>query len=164
VLRAAGAPRRVLALAPLVLGLAVLVAPAVWADPTEETPSGARASSDYALGKKAVEAKDWANAIQLLSRAEVQDDRNPDLENLLGYAYRNIGRFDDAFRHYRKALRLNPRHRGAHEYIGEAYLMVNNLPKAEEHLAALKRICLIACEESEDLEKAIAAYRARHGR
>ena len=62
-----------------------------------------------------------------------------------------------------QALRLNPRHRGAHEYIGEAYLMVDDVPKAEEHLAALKRICLIACEEYEDLEKAIADYRARHG-
>ena len=156
-------PRRFPALVPLVLAFAVFAASTVWADPTEETPGGASASSDYTLGKNAVEAKDWANAIPLLSRAEVQDDRNPDLENLLGYAYRNIGRFDEAFRHYRQALRLNPRHRGAHEYIGEAYLMVDNVPKAEEHLAALKRICLIACDEYEDLEKAIAAYRARHG-
>ena len=145
----------------LALALVVLGGPAAWADPSEETPGTASATSDYALGKKAVEVKDWSAAIQLLSRAQVQDDRNPDLENLLGYAYRNAGRLDDAFRHYRAALRLNPRHRGAHEYIGEAYLMVNDLPKAEEHLAALKAICVIACEESEDLEKAIAAYRAR---
>lgn len=157
-------PRRIPALLPLVPALAIFAASAVWADPTVETPGGASVSSDYVLGKKAVDAKDWAKAIELLSRAEVQDDRNPDLENLLGYAYRNIGRFDEAFRHYRKALRLNPRHRGAHEYIGEAYLMLNNLPKAEEHLAALKQICLIVCEESEDLEKAITVYRARHGR
>ena len=59
------------------------------------------------------------------------------------------------------ALQLDPRHRGAHEYIGEAYLMANNLTKAEEHLAALQRICLILCGEYEDLKKAIADYRAR---
>jgi Flp pilus assembly protein TadD len=138
-----------------------VTAPAAWADPVEEMPGAAAAGSDYALGKKAVEAKDWAKAIALLSRAEVQDDRNPDLENFLGYAYRNAGRLDEAFRHYQQALRLNPRHRGAHEYIGEAYLLVNDLPKAEEHLAALKEICVIACEEAEDLARAIAAYRAR---
>jgi Flp pilus assembly protein TadD len=144
--------------------LAVALSPgAASANPTDETPTDTGATSDYALGKKAVEAKDWANAIQLLQKAEVEDDRNADLENLLGYAYRNAGRFDEAFRHYRAALRLNPRHRGAHEYIGEAYLLVNDLPKAEEHLAALKQICLLACEESEDLEKAIAAYRTRQG-
>jgi Flp pilus assembly protein TadD len=155
-------PRSFAALVLLVLALAAYTVSAVWADPTEETPGGASVSSDYTLGKKAVEARDWASAIQLLSRAEVQDDRNPDLENLLGYAYRHTGHFDEAFRHYEIALRLNPRHRGAHEYIGEAYLMVNNLAKAEEHLAELKAICFVPCEEYSDLEKAIAAYRARH--
>ena len=154
---------RARALTPLLFALLLFAAPAAWADPTEETP-GSATGSDYALGKKAVDAKDWATAIRLLSRAEVQDDRNPDLENLLGYAYRNAGRLDDAFRHYEAALRLNPRHRGAHEYIGEAYLMVNDPAKADEHLAVLKAICVIACEESEDLERAIAAYRAQHGR
>ena len=66
-----------------------------------------------------------------------------------------------AFKHYQRALDLNPRHRGAHEYAGEAYLIVNNLAKAEEHLAALEKICLIPCEEYEDLRKAIAEYRRR---
>jgi len=56
-------------------------------------------------------------------------------------------------------LKLNPRHRGAHEYLGEAYLMINNLAKAEEHLAALQRICLLPCAEYGDLEKKVAAYR-----
>jgi len=143
----------------LALALGVLWASALCADPTEETPGGAAQGSDYALGRKAVEAKDWAGAIRLLSRAAIQDDRNPDLETLLGYAYRNLRRFDEAFRHYRGALRLNPRHRGAHEYIGEAYLMVRDLPKAEEHLAALQQICLVPCEEHADLARAIAAYR-----
>src|SRR5439155_1007374 len=120
----------VIALAPVVLAVSVLGASAVWADPSEETPDGASAGAGYTLGRKAVEAKDWTKAVELLTKAEVQDDRNPDLENLLGYAYRHIGRFDEAFRHYEIALRLNPRHRGAHEYIGEAYLMVNNPAKA----------------------------------
>jgi hypothetical protein len=37
--------------------------------------------------------------------------------------------------------------------------MVHDLPKAEEHLAALQQICLVPCEEHADLAKAIAAYR-----
>ena len=48
--------------------------------------------------------------------------------------------------------------------MGEAYLIVNNLTKAEEHLAALQRICLIPCEEYEDLKKAVADYRRRVGK
>jgi len=39
--------------------------------------------------------------------------------------------------------------------------MVNDLAKAEEHLTALQQICLIPCEEYEDLKKTIAAYRQR---
>ena len=82
----------------------------------------------------------------------------------LGYAYRQTGKLELAFRHYQRALQLNPRHRGAHEYAGEAYLITDDLAKAEEHLAALRQICLIPCEEYEDLKKAIAAYRRRTGR
>jgi hypothetical protein len=67
---------------------------------------------------------------------------------------------DLAFEHYKRSIELNPRHRGAHEYIGEAYLLVNDLPSAEKHLAALRSICLLQCEELADLEKAIAAYRS----
>ena len=107
---------------------------------------------DYAAGKKAIEAKNWSAAIKSLSSAALRDTRNADIQNYLGYAYRN-GQMDLAFQHYERALKLNPRHRGAHEYVGEAYLMVNNLAKAEEHLAALQKICLIPCEEYEDLKK-----------
>jgi Flp pilus assembly protein TadD len=131
------------------------------ADPTEDDPAAAKLDPDYAAGKQAIEAKNWSAAIKPLSSAALRDTRNADIQNYLGYAYRHTGQFDLAFRHYERALRLNPRHRGAHEYVGEAYLMVNKLAKAEEHLAALQNICLLPCEEYEDLKKAIAGYRKR---
>ena len=144
------------------LGLALALLPgAVAADPADETPAGAQLDPDFAAGKAAIEAKRWEAAIRTLSSAALRDTRNADIENYLGYAYRHSGQLELAFKHYRRALELNPRHRGAHEYVGEAYLMVDNLAKAEEHLANLQRICLIPCEEYEDLRKAIAAYRLR---
>jgi Flp pilus assembly protein TadD len=146
-------------LAPLVLGFLFFAASPLRADPTEESFNAD--ASDYSAGRKALEAKDWKNAIRLLGKAELQDDRNPDLQNLLGYAYRNSGNFDLAFKHYEQALALNPRHRGAHEYVGEAYLLVGNLVKAEEHLGALKEICLIPCEEYDDLKVKIDEYRKK---
>ena len=142
------------------LGLALLPGTPL-ADPTDETPKEGQLDADYAGGKAAIAAKDWNAAIRLLSSAALRDTRNADIENYLGYAYRQSGQLHLAFAHYQRTLQLNPRHRGAHEYIGEAYLMANNLNKAEEHLAALQRICLIPCEEYEDLKKAVAAYRAR---
>ena len=145
------------------LGLALLPAPA-GADPRDEAPAGERVDPDFGAGKAAIAAKDWPAAITSFSAAALRDTRNADIENYLGYAYRQSGQLELAFKHYQRALQLNPRHRGAHEYMGEAYLIDNNLAKAEEHLGALQRICLIPCEEYEDLKKAIADYRRRQGR
>ena len=140
------------------LGLALLPGTTRGAS-TDESPKDGQLDPEYAAGKAAIAAKDWAAAIRSLSSAALRDTRNADIENYLGYAYRQSGQLPLAFTHYQRALQLDPRHRGAHEYIGEAYLMANNLPKAEEHLAALQRICLIPCEEYEDLKKAVAEYR-----
>ena len=142
---------------------------AVWpgtgaADPAEDDPIAVKLDPDYAAGKQAIDAKEWSAAITLLTSAALRDTRNADIQNYLGYAYRNAGQFDRAFRHYQRALQLNPRHRGAHEYVGEAYLIVHKLAKAEEHLAALHKICLIPCEEYEDLKKKIAEYRGKAGK
>jgi hypothetical protein len=57
---------------------------------------------------------------------------------------------------------INPKHRGAHEYAGEAYLAVNDPPKAKQHLAALDRLCFFPCEEYTDLKKAVASYEETH--
>ena len=152
------------ACAALVVASLFVAVPGSRADPGEVDPSASAAGSDYAVGKKAVEAKDWKSAVERLNKALLQDDRNPDIHNLLGYAYRNAGQLDPAFRHYRRALELNPRHRGAREYLGEAYLLANEVQKAQEQLAALREICLIPCEEYEDLEKAITAYSKRAAR
>jgi Flp pilus assembly protein TadD len=129
------------------------------AEPGDEDADEARLDPDYANGRHAIEAKDWQNAVRLLSSAALRDTRNAEIQNELGYAYRNLGELSSAFKHYSRALQINPRHRGAHEYLGEAYLMVNNVAKAEEHLATLKTICLIPCDETGILERKISEYR-----
>ena len=138
--------------------LILAVSLSVQADPGDEEDKG---DPDYARGRQAVEAKDWPAAIRLLSSAALRDTRNADIQNYLGYAYRNSGELSAAFKHYSRALELNPRHRGAHEYVGEAYLMIRNPQKAEEHVAALKKICLIPCAELGHLQKALAEYRQK---
>ena len=130
-------------------------------DAGSPAPPRVRTNPDYEAGKKAVEAHDYKGALESFNRALAKEPDSADIHNYLGYSYRKTGNLDLAFKHYNEALRIDPKHKATHEYIGEAYLMVNDLPKAEEHLAALKAICVIACEEWEDLEKAIAAYRAR---
>lgn len=129
------------------------------ADPAEVDPDLAARDDDYAAGNKAVDRKDWTEAARLFQRAEKRNPDNADLQNSLGFAYRNLKQYELAFKHYRRAIEIEPRHRGAHEYIGEAYLMTGDLAGAERHLAALREICLLPCEELKDLERAIAQYR-----
>jgi Flp pilus assembly protein TadD len=131
--------------------------------PTEDDPAAAQADPDMVAGKKALEAKNWDAAIRAFSSAALRDTRNADVQSYLGFAHRKAGRLDEAFEHYGRALQLNPRHRGAHEYVREAYLMVGDLAKAEEHLAALRGICLLPCEELGDLEKEVGEYKASKG-
>jgi Flp pilus assembly protein TadD len=128
---------------------------------TMTQPTAVARDPDYDAGTKAIEAKNWTLAIESLNRAAARDSGNADIQNWLGYAYRKSGNLDAAFRSYGEALRLDPRHKGAHEYVGEAYLMVNNLAKAEEHLAQLDKICFFSCEEYRDLKKAVEAYKQR---
>jgi Flp pilus assembly protein TadD len=128
-------------------------------DPQETTPEGSALDPDYAAGRKAIDAKNWNAAIKSLSSAALRSPDNADIQNYLGYAYRNAGKLDLAFKHYKQAIALNPRHRGAHEYIGEAYLIKGDLRSAEKHLAALREICLLPCEELGDLEREIAKFK-----
>jgi tetratricopeptide (TPR) repeat protein len=119
---------------------------------------------DYAQAEKAIKAQKWSEAIDLLNRAATRDEKNPDIYNYLGYAERHRGNMDAAFKHYDKALALNPKHRGVHEYLGEAYLMQGNLPKAEEQLAVLDKLCFFSCSEFRELREKIAEYKQKQAR
>jgi len=124
--------------------------------------SRAPADPDVVRAEKAIKDKNWDTAIELLNKAVKRDPKNADILNLMGFTERNRGNLDAAFKYYEQALALNPRHRGAHEYIGEAYLMAGNLAKAEEHLAKLDKLCFFPCEEYSDLKAAVARYKQQH--
>lgn len=125
---------------------------------TAENKSPAK-DSNFLAGVEAVKAQKWEEAITLLTMAVAKDAKNADAQNWLGFSYRKLGNYDQAFAYYENALRANPRHKGAHEYIGEAYLETDNLAKAEEHLAALDDICVFSCAAYKDLKEAIAEYK-----
>ena len=103
---------------------------------------------------------DWAGAAAVLKDALASDPNNASYHNLYAYSIRKGANPDMnlVFKHYNEALRLDPKHRGAHEYIGEAYLMVGNVAKAKEHLGALDKLCFFPCVEYTDLKKAIAEH------
>ena len=139
-------------------GAACIGSPALAAG-TDETPTAPAAVNDLEEGRKAVQARQWRTAITHLEKALAKDRNNADIHNWLGYSYRNSGNIAKGMESYNVALKLNPNHRGAHEYIGIAYLLQKNKSKATEHLARLETICGKSCEEYQDLQKAIAAYK-----
>ena len=118
----------------------------------------------YSAAVKAIKANQYAKAIPLLEGVVSRDGNNADAYNWLAYAIRKNGDPAAALPLYQKALAIDPKHRGAHEYIGEAYLALDNLPKAKEHLARLDKLCLFSCSEYRDLKKAVEAYEASGGK
>jgi tetratricopeptide (TPR) repeat protein len=142
----------------------VAAAPGVGHAAGSAPPEGStRATDALDPARKAIEAKDWDGAVRLLSREKERQPMNADVYNLLGYAERQRGNLEAAFAWYDKALALDPKHLGAHEYVGEAWLKAGNLAKAEEHLAALDKLCPFSCSEVRDLKRAVARFRKERG-
>ena len=128
------------------------------ADPTKP------ADPQYTAAVKAIKASEYTKAIPLLEGVVSRDGKNADAYNWLAYATRKTGNAAGSLPIYEKALAIDPKHRGAHEYIGEAYLVLDDLPKAEEHLRTLDSLCMFSCSEYRDLKRAVEAYEKSRGK
>ena len=151
--------RQLISALALVLALA---AAAFAADTPTSSPAAPAVDADLATARARIDASDWTGATEILQKAVARDPGNADYHNLLAYSIRKgpNPNMDLVFKHYAEALRINPKHRDAHEYIGEAYLMVGNVGKAKEHLAALDKLCFLPCGEFRDLKREIEKYEA----
>jgi Tfp pilus assembly protein PilF len=146
---------RALALALALAGILLAAgAPRANADGSNTPSRGAAA---------APEDPDYTAAVQAIKGVVARDGSNADAYNWLGYATRRNGDAARAVALYEKALAIDPKHRGAHEYIGEAYLVLGDLAKAKAHLARLDALCFFSCEEYRDLKRAIERYEASGG-
>ncbi len=157
--------RRVVA----ILGLAIIGliggSGAAFADGNPKGSNGGpSADPNYTEGVKAVKRADYPAATRLFEQVVAKDGQNADAYNWLAYSIRKSGDPARAIPIYQKALGIDPKHPGAHEYIGEAYLMLGDLPKAKEHLAVLDKLCFMPCEEYTDLKKAVQAYESSGGK
>lgn len=147
-----------------ILAVCALSVSAFAAD-TAPTTAAPTASERVTNAREAIKAKNWRAALNELNMAVKDEPKNADIHNLLGYANRKQAQpnLTKAFEHYKTALRLDPGHKGAHEYIGEAYLMDKKPAEAEKHLAALEKLCgNKTCEEYADLAKALGEYQSKN--
>lgn len=124
------------------------------------TPSTPAAGDRLASARALIADNKWVAAIVELKRIDAKG--SADWNNLMGYSHRKAKTPDYAAAegYYDAALALNPRHRGALEYSGELFLILGDLPRAEQRLASLDKECFLPCSEYTDLKAAIARFKA----
>lgn len=135
--------------------LALPAAPAAAVD--RELQDEIDAAVELIQARQRIATGDFAAAEVLLLTARGRTPDDPDVHSLLGLCARKQGRLDESFTFYQEALRLDPDHRGAREYLGELHLQRDELALARAQLAELERLCPQGCEEREELADAIAA-------
>ena len=123
---------------------------------------------DYAAGRDAFEREDWPAAIGHLTIVLTNRPWHDNANTMVAFARRKLGNYDLAFEHYARALEQNPRHRGALEYLGEAYLDLGRHDEARATLLRLAEVCDLVvmafdnqgwksgCEELIDLKAGFA--------
>ena len=148
--------------------IALFTAATAWAadTPKPDPKDPDKKSEQLEAARAAIARQDWTGAQALLREAVERNPQSADAHNLYAYSIRKgpNPRMDLVFRHYNEALRIDPKMRAAHEYLGEAYLMTGNLPKAREHLAVLDKLCTLPCEEYTKLKQELAVYEQQHAK
>jgi Putative Zn-dependent protease, contains TPR repeats len=149
-----------LALASLMVSSAAFAAGGGGGETMSTTTPSKPVDPNFSQAKAMIEARNYSAAIPLLQQAVAKDPRNADAYNLMGYATRKSGNAQGSLQYYTTALQIDPKHLGAHEYIGEAYLILDQPQQAEQHLTRLDSLCVFGCTEYRMLKAAIANYKA----
>jgi tetratricopeptide (TPR) repeat protein len=124
----------------------------------KKSPGNRSSLDDFIAGYKAAyamiyERADYENAITAL-RALDHDD-NADVANLIGYASRKLGRYDEAKVWYERSLAADPNHAVTWSYYGMWQAEQGNLLKAKDDLEKVRLICGTACEPYKMLKDVI---------
>ena len=110
----------------------------------------------YLVASSLINEGRYQDALYSLRSAGVALGPHPDVLTYLGFANRKLHNYDVAVSYYSAALKLDPEHRGANEYLGEYYVETGQLAKAKAQLVKLDRICAFGCEQAEELRRWIA--------
>ena len=146
--------------------VAMLASGAAYAAGSSSTTTTFSATSAFPKAKTLVDARNFTAAIPLLKKIVKSQPKNADAWNLLVFSNRKLQKFDVALQQYQKALQIKPTHKGANEYLGELYLKVGDLPKAQEQLTVLNDMCthgFVGCEEYNELKEKVAKFIASKG-
>ena len=112
----------------------------------------------YAEAKTLVKSKKFDKAVVMLEELlkDSKNSSNPDILNDYAYSLRNLKQYDKAEKFYLAALKINPKHAGSNEYLGELYLQTKRPEEAKKRLEVLKTC---NCEEYKELKEKIEKYK-----
>lgn len=128
--------------------------------PEKQKPKGPTSTKAYKDAVKLINQEKYSEAISKLLLLNATQPGDPDVLNYLGYAHRQLDKNELALEYYMQALAEKPKHKGANEYLGELYLKMDELEKAEAQLEKLDDICTFGCSEYRELKAKIAEYKA----
>ena len=119
----------------------------------------------YELAEKHIDNQSYNKSLKLLKKLTKREDlgkKRADIYNLLGFSYRKLENpdLDKSFAAYMMAIELDPSHLGAHEYLGELYLMRGQKDKALIILEKLDQLAGSNTEEYKELKIAIDEYQS----
>ena len=103
-------------------------------------------------GKTMKANQKYEKAQKLLLKSNEKEPDNPDTLNYLGFTTRKIGDFENGEKYYLQGLKIDPKHIGINEYLGELYVATNRMDLAKERLAILMNC---NCKEYTDLKDII---------
>jgi tetratricopeptide (TPR) repeat protein len=110
----------------------------------------------YAEAVGLINQERFVEALAALERAQTAIGPHADVLNYMGFASRKLGKYDTALAYYQAALRLEPQHLGATEYLGELYLQMGDAARANAQLAQLDQLCAYGCAQREELARWIS--------
>lgn len=114
----------------------------------------------YLLASALINEGRYQDALYSLNAAGAALGPHPDVLTYQGFANRKLGQYEVAVSYYSAALKLDPRHRGANEYLGEYFVETGQLSKAKAQLVKLEKICTFGCEQAEELRRWIAGAKS----
>ena len=103
--------------------------------------------------------KSYLKAQKLLVQSNKNFPNKADTLNYLGFTTRKLGDFENGEKFYLQGLKIDPKHIGINEYLGELYVATNRHNLAVERLEVLKGC---NCEEYDQLKAVIAGEKSKY--
>ena len=103
--------------------------------------------------------KSYLKAQKLLVQSNKNFPNKADTLNYLGFTTRKLGDFENGEKFYLQGLKIDPKHIGINEYLGELYVATNRHNLAVERLEVLKNC---NCKEYDQLKAVIAGEKSKY--